>query len=158
MNSLPAFARRQQNDFASVGHRLSSSPRPRRLPLVNYAAGKASPHVKYDRWIGSPAPKQSLSDERKLLEAPPSPARGFFFRRRLRSAHPASPPASVAPISHRARIRELSPLFTRRVVIPALAQFPEFIDPVWPREISPLSGLSFWLACFALHSDDQDTL
>ena len=34
---------------------------------------------------------------------------------------------------------------------------PEIIDPVWPRETSPLSGLLFWLARFALHSDAQDT-
>ena len=36
VNSLPAFARRQHYDFASVGHRLWSSPRRRRLPLVNF--------------------------------------------------------------------------------------------------------------------------
>ena len=37
MNSLPAFARREQNDLASVGHRLwSALPKtPGRLPLVN---------------------------------------------------------------------------------------------------------------------------
>ena len=34
---------------------------------------------------------------------------------------------------------------------------PEIIDPVWPRETSPLSGLLFWLPRFALHSDAQDT-
>jgi len=61
----------------------------------------------------------------------------------------------VAAISHHARIRELSPLFTHRGVIRALDVNPEIIDPVWPRETSPLSGLLFW---FASYSDAQDTL
>ena len=57
---------------------------------------------------------------------------------------------SVAPISHRARIRELSPLFTRRVVIRALGIIAAFIDPVWPRETSPLSGLLFLARGFCI--------
>ena len=35
---------------------------------------------------------------------------------------------------------------------------PAFIDPVSPRETSPLSGLLFLARVFALHSDAQDTL
>jgi hypothetical protein len=35
---------------------------------------------------------------------------------------------------------------------------PGFIDPVWPRETSPLSGLLYLARVFALHSDAQDTL
>ena len=57
---------------------------PTTAPLGPLAVGEldsrrnelGSPHVKYDRWIGSPAPKHSLSNERKLTRSPGFPRAG----------------------------------------------------------------------------------
>jgi hypothetical protein len=43
-------------------------------------------------------------------------------------------------------------------VTPALAQLPDSLTLYGPERSVPLSGLLFWFAGFALHSDDQDTL